>query len=111
MLVVAIAMMALGALLRYAAIEPQWIGILCDSDAPAWWCTPRRWLIYVFHHGGFGGLALAGALAALLLRRRWLIAAAVVMGAVGSFLYNPSLGVPALVLALVLSFTVTRAPG
>jgi len=110
MAVVALAMLGLGALLRHMAIEPEWIGVLCDSRAPAWWCTPRHWLILFFHHGGFGGVALGSALLALVVRRRGLVATAVVMGGIGSFLYNPSLAAPALVLALMLSFTLTRAP-
>ena len=101
---VAVAVLGLAALVRYRLVEPQWIALMCDGDAAPWWCPLRAALSGFLYYYGFGYLSLAGALATLVLRRRWLVMATAAAGAVGTVLYNTDLAAPSLLLALVLSF-------
>lgn len=102
----AVVVLGIGALTRYRFIEPQWITLWCESAEAPWWCPLRMALIKFFYYYGFGYLALAAALAALFVRRRWLVGSAVAIGAAGTFLYNTDLAAPALLLGLMLSFSV-----
>ena len=64
------------AALRFGLIESSTIGQFCSSH-DLWWCSVRTLLVLGFLHNVYGGLALIGALLALLSRRpalAWLAA-------------------------------------
>jgi hypothetical protein len=108
---VAAAAAALAAALRYQFIEPQALGVACGSSASPWWCGPREVLILTFYHQVPGILALGAASVAFLGEGRWadwLGRVAMVVAAMGLFLYNATWAAPALLLTLMA--TVRRAP-
>ncbi|MBL8670120.1 MAG: hypothetical protein JNK11_05670 [Alphaproteobacteria bacterium] len=95
----------LGAWIRFAAVEPSWIGFLCDPGTGPWWCAPRRALIWGFHEGLLGLPALALALGALACgpsrARAALGLGALCLGGFGLVLYNTGVAAVAVILALL----------
>jgi hypothetical protein len=101
------ASIALAQLLRHQVIEPDTVGAACAQDGP-FWCPLRTGLIMVTEKGGFGWLAIAGALlalAALIAGRtpatRVCAAVALAAGGFGMVLYNATIAAPAVVLAVI----------
>lgn len=57
-------------LLRYALIEPHSIGLACGEQTAPWWCTARQGVVWFHIAYVWGGLGLAGGLAAMTLEWR-----------------------------------------
>ena len=74
--------------IRYRVVEPDTMGAACADGGPAW-CPFRTGLIVLTEWRAFAWLALAAA------------AIALVTGGFGMVLYNATLAVPAVVLALI----------
>lgn len=98
---------ALARLVRYRLIEPEAMGAACEDGGPAW-CPLRTGLIVFTEWRGFAWLALAAAALALIsalaqatIATRVAAAIALAAGGVGMVLYNATLSVPAVVLALL----------
>ncbi|KAB7740754.1 hypothetical protein F2P47_06830 [Parvibaculum sedimenti] len=60
---------AVALLLRYALIEPHSIGLACGEVSAPWWCTARQGIVWLHIAYVWGGLGLAGGLAAM--TRAW----------------------------------------
>lgn len=106
--ILAAVVLALAALTRYRVVEPQSVTLWCASGDAPWWCPLRGALSRLFYFEVFGYLALAAGVAAVFVRRRWLVVTAVASGAAGTFLYNADMAAPALLLGLMLSFSAGR---
>ncbi|MBF0426396.1 MAG: hypothetical protein HQL66_11330 [Magnetococcales bacterium] len=55
---------AIACLVRFLWVEPLAVGLLCQVEAPPWWCVLRRGLGAAFHLRVFGALAIFLAIAA-----------------------------------------------
>jgi hypothetical protein len=102
---------ALASILRYQFIEPQALGVACGASAPPWWCAPREALILTFYHQVPGVLALAAAVFAFLVDGKWaawVSHAAMVVAAMGLYLYNATWAAPALLLTLMAAVRQSR---
>ncbi|MBF0154784.1 MAG: hypothetical protein HQL64_13670 [Magnetococcales bacterium] len=80
----------IAALIRFLWVEPQAIGLLCQTDPPPWWCLLRQALGMAFHFRVFGTLAIVLAGAAHLFpgRTRTLGRLAMASGMLGLVFYN-----------------------
>lgn len=93
--------------IRYRVVEPDTMGAICADGGPAW-CPLRTGLIVLTEWHAFAWLALVAALLALISAiagagtgTRLFAAVALVTGGFGMVLYNTTLAVPAVVLALI----------
>ena len=93
--------------IRYRVVEPDTMGAACADGGPAW-CPFRTGLIVLTEWRAFAWLALAAAALALVAAIagsgtgvRTFAAIALVTGGFGMVLYNATLAVPAVVLALI----------
>lgn len=110
-LMVAAGAAALAAAARYRWVEPQEWSLLCD---PAPWqpgCVGRSLVIQSFIDQRLAWVALGLALAAGLLRLRWLAAVALAAGTAGLVLYCAGLGAPAALSALLVFSRLTKPVG
>ncbi len=76
---------------RYVWIESTEIGLACAALPPPWWCEVRYGVIRIHQENGWGLVALAAGLIALV--TRWYPAAllSLVVGLIGLVLYNTGL--------------------
>lgn len=100
-IVCAAGILALAFVLRYLWIEPSAMGLACAALPPPWWCAPRRSIILVHQHDGWGLVALAGGIVTLLFRWRWAAALGLTGGLLGLVLYNTGLAAVGLLLVLL----------
>lgn len=73
---------------RYALIERDDLGPICDGGAAPWWCELRMWLIRAFLNDVFGRASVAFAALALWRRSRLAAHSSIALGACGMVLYN-----------------------
>jgi hypothetical protein len=97
----------IGYAIRYQFVEPEAMGAACERGKP-WWCPLRTGFIMFTEWNGFGWLALAlGLVAIISLARgrngaaRWIALAGLVAAGLGLILYNNTMSVPAAILAMV----------
>ena len=110
-LLVAAGAAALAAAARYRWVEPQEWSLLCD---PVPWqpgCVWRSLVIQSFIDQRLAWVALGLALAAGLLRLRWLAAVALAAGTAGLVLYCAGLAAPAALSALLVFSRLTKPVG
>jgi hypothetical protein len=93
--------LALGAVLRYAVIEPRSIGQTCGGIGIPWWCLPRTGLIKAHEWYVYGGSAIAAAGLAWWRGRAGWAQAALALGAVGLVVYNTEVAALGMLLALI----------
>src|SRR5438128_12529956 len=91
----------LGAVLRYAVIEPRRIGQTCGGIGIPWWCLPRTGLIKAHEWYVYGGSAIAAAGLAWWRGRAGRAQAALALGAVGLVVYNTEVAALGMLLALI----------
>ena len=87
---------------RFLWIEPKEMGLACLPDPPPWWCTPRLWVVYVHQYNGWGIVALATGIVALVARWYPLALVGLAAGLVGLVLYNAGLAAVGLIASLLL---------
>lgn len=97
----ALASLAMGLYLRYGLIESTPTGLMCQGEAPAWFCAPRLWVIQFNFWNGWSWAALTGGVLALLFGWRAAIALGIAAGAAGLVLYNAGPAGFGLLLALM----------
>lgn len=86
---------------RYLWIEPSTMGLACAALPPPQWCAWRQDVILIHQANGWGLAALAGGIAAIVIRWRWMVAIGLGAGLVGLVLYNTGLAAVGLLLALL----------
>jgi hypothetical protein len=98
---------AAGYAIRYSFVEPEAMGAACERGNP-WWCPLRTGFIMFTEWNGFGWLAMALAVLAIVsLWRgktgagRWIAVIAMITAGLGMILYNNTMSVPAAILALI----------
>jgi len=96
-----------GFLVRYQFVEPEAMGAACERGNP-WWCPLRTGFIMFTEWNGFGWLALALAVAAIVTLAtgkrggaRWIAFLGLIVAGFGMILYNNTMSVPAAILALI----------
>lgn len=90
-LTVAIVFAIAGGLVRTHFIEPDFMGALCTSATPPWWCAVRLGILTFTNFGVFGYAALGFGLASFFVKGRWAMAAVIVsavFGGIGLSIYN-----------------------
>ncbi len=97
----AVATLAVAFVLRYALIEPHWIGITCSADSAPWWCAPREGVVLMHIYWVWGWLALAGGVLAIAFGWLWAIRLGLVMSLMGLVLYNADYAAIGLMLTLL----------
>jgi hypothetical protein len=97
----ALAGLGFGFYVRYGLIESTPIGLMCQGVDPAWFCTPRLWVIDFNLGNGWSWAALTGGVLAILFGWRAAIALGLVAGAAGLVLYNAGPAGFGLLLALM----------
>jgi hypothetical protein len=90
---------------KYLVVEQPAVSALCESDAPAWWCTIREMIIRLFYPRIPGIASLVCGIIALLLgghrtARRWAVAA-VILAAPSIVLWGADYAAPGFVLGLI----------
>ncbi len=100
-LIVGAAALTLGLVMRYLWIEPREMGLACADTPPPWWCAPRVGAVYVHQYNGWGLIALAAGLIALIFRIYWLALIGLAVGLMGLVLYNAGLAAVGLLAALL----------
>lgn len=102
---VALALCLAAVAFRYGVVEYRQVALLCEAQAPAWWCSVRQGVIEAFYPGGFGVASLiAGSVAIALFRRplgRPFAIVAVLVGAPALVLYSADFAVPGFFLGLI----------
>jgi hypothetical protein len=101
-LIVGALALTLGLAARYLWIEPREMGLACADLPPPWWCGPRLAAVYVHQYNGWGLMALAAGLLALIFRVYWLALIGLAVGLMGLVLYNAGLAAVGLLAALLL---------
>lgn len=86
---------------RLGVIEPRAAGFACLESAAPWWCAPREAVIRIAQTGVLGWLSLGAGVLALLLRRPWPGAIALLSGAAGLALYDAGTSAVGVVLGLI----------
>jgi hypothetical protein len=97
---------AVGYVLRYRWVEPDFLGALCRSSEAAWWCPLRTALIVATETNALGITALSAGIVALLATGRAALAASLAaagIGGAGLFLYNTTLAAAGVLLAMLRS--------
>lgn len=93
--------LALAFVARYLWIEPSAMGLTCAALPPPQWCSWRQDVILIHQANGWGFVALAGGIAAIIFRWRWAVALGLAAGLFGLVLYNAGLAAVGLLLALL----------
>ena len=96
-----VAGLALGAVLRYAVIEPRGIGQTCGGVGIPWWCMPRAGLIKAHEWFVYGGSSIGAAALAWWRGSAGWAQAALAVGAVGLVAYNTELSAAGMLVALL----------
>jgi hypothetical protein len=90
---------------KYLVIEQPAISALCESDAPAWWCTIRELTVRLFYPRIPGIASLVCGIIALLMgghpTARWWAVAAVILAAPSIVLWGADYAAPGFVLGLI----------
>ena len=86
--------------IRYRVVEPDTMGAACADGGPAW-CPFTEWRAFAWLALAAAALALVAAIAGSGTGVRTFAAIALVTGGFGMVLYNATLAVPAVVLALI----------
>ena len=108
LLVAAVALASAGAA-RYAWVEPQPWAALCDTAPWQARCIGRSLVVQSFIEQRLAWFAWGLAMAATLMRARWVAAVALAAGAAGLVLYCATFAAPAVLLALLV-FARPREP-
>jgi len=90
-LIVALVVIGLAAVFRYAVVEPREMGFACSETPQPWWCSLREYIIQAHLKNVWGIVAAVSGALALLLRQRWATPIAIVTGLTGIVLYDTSL--------------------
>ena len=85
---------------RSVWIESTEIGLACAALPPPWWCELRYLIIMTHQHDGWGLVALAAGILALLTRWYPVALLALVAGMIGLVLYNTGLAAVGLLAGL-----------
>lgn len=88
---VAIVFAVAAGFVRTQFIEPDYMGALCTSAAPPWWCALRLGILTFTSFGIFGYAALGFGLASFFVKGRCTMAAVIisaVFGGIGLSIYN-----------------------
>jgi len=93
--------LALGAVLRYAVIEPRDIGQTCGGVGIPWWCLPRSALIKAHEWFAYGAVSITAAGLAWWRNSAGWGQVALAVGAVGLVAYNTELAAVGMLLALL----------
>lgn len=99
--ILTLAALGAGFYLRYGLIESTPTGLMCQGADPAWFCTPRLWVIQFNFMNGWSWAALSGGILAILFGWRAAIALGLAAGAAGLVLYNAGPAGFGLLLALM----------
>jgi hypothetical protein len=90
---------------KYLVVEQPAISALCESDAPAWWCTIRDLTIRLFYPRIPGIASLVCGVIALLLgghqSARWWSVAAILLAAPSIVLWGADYAAPGFILGLI----------
>jgi hypothetical protein len=90
---------------KYLVVEQPAISAICESDAPAWWCSIREAIIRLFYPRIPGIASLVCGVIALLLgghrSARWWSVAAIILAAPSIVLWGADYAAPAFVLGLI----------
>jgi hypothetical protein len=95
------ATLAVALILRYAVIEPHWIGIACGAEQVPWWCEVRQGIVWLHILWIWGGLGLLGGLLSITFGWLWALRLGFVMSLMGLVLYNADYGAVGLMLTLL----------
>jgi hypothetical protein len=100
-LIFGVVVLGLAFIARYLWIEPSTMGLACAALPTPQWCRWREGVILIHQANGWGLAALAGGIAAIVLRWRWTVALGLAAGLIGLVLYNAGLAAVGLLLALL----------
>lgn len=101
----AVGLCALAIAFRYLVIELRPVALLCEADAPPFWCAVRQAIITLFYSDAVGAASLAAAVLAFLLYRqrgsRFIATLAVLLGAPAIVLYSADIAVPGFLIGML----------
>lgn len=92
--------LALALVLRYALIEPHWIGITCSDEAAPQWCAARQAIVLMHIWWVWGWLGLGGGVLAFIFSWPWAVRVGFAMSLMGLVLYNSDYAAVGMVLTL-----------
>lgn len=112
-LLLALAGMASGYLLRAYLIEPQEIGAICTAEQVPFWCSLRHTIIMGMIHGHWRWAAVVLVASSLLVPRSLVplfLMPGMFLGGVLLFFYNPSYGALTVVTGLLRALALGQPP-
>ncbi|MBB3226212.1 hypothetical protein FHW69_000802 [Luteibacter sp. Sphag1AF] len=108
--IAAIVIGAIGVVLRFYVVEPQYMQHACEEGVAMWWCSYRQAVVVGFLTNGYGYAAVAAALLSLVWRHPFPAALAAGLGLLALQLYCFEAGALALLIGALRLVRVQSQP-